>query len=475
MESGVVRVSWPNLRKARWAAATVAVGSIIASSAGAGTMLYCPDKFDSLGTFGVRGHDKYIFDIKDEKPVLRAGDPMKTVLHTGVFVGRGPLGGGVAIFDFDSIDLAAGQMIEARDSISDNNALTPLVLLSRGDVKISGSIDARGRNGGPGGTVGAFPNNNPPSNHAQGGAGSSGGSPGGQGGPLAADGMTGQGAGGGKGGASIGGGGGGGGFGAAGGGGQSNGGGDGGAGGAEYGNIERKLEGGSGGGGGGGGGGGMVNAGSGAGGGGGGGAVAIISLKTIEVAGSIDVRGGEGGPGDAPGLLAGFGGGGGGSGGSIYLYGTKVSLAMAAILEASGGKGGAAGSAASAGAGGGGGAGRVLITTMKDGFMGIEGNANIKLAGGEAGGTGASAGSSGTAEFRTDYACPEPATWIACVVGAGGLAATKRRRTSAPRASGRERGRRGELGGSRRIEVRRLAREDREGSRDSRRCPGSGR
>ncbi|GMV41326.1 MAG: hypothetical protein AMXMBFR64_30420 [Myxococcales bacterium] len=246
---------------------------------------------------------------------------------------------------------------------------TPLIVLSKGDVLIEGTLNLKGGDGGVG------PSGNSPGG-AGGAGGGGGGGAGGVGGVYTSTYMNGSpgsgGAGGGSGGGVqarddvIGGGGGGGGFAST---GATASAGycctsrcgseisiPGGAGGSSYGAAPMtQLLAGSGGGGGGYGG---ADNGCGGGGGGGGGAVKIVGA-TIKVTGTIDARGGKGG--DAQSGADG-GGGGGGSGGSIWLRAASVQVTGSAL--ATGGGGGTTtvgGSCGIGGTGGAGSAGRVQV------------------------------------------------------------------------------------------------------------------
>ncbi|MEM9191599.1 MAG: hypothetical protein AAGF12_20665 [Myxococcota bacterium] len=107
----------------------------------------------------------------------------------------------------------------------------------------------------------------------------------------------------------------------------------------------------------GGGGGGNANTGSGGtGGGGGGGAIRISSLVRIEITGGVFANGGST-------LISGQStqGGGGGSGGVVYLAAPELQISLGGRVTANGGEGGQTGNAAHAG--GDGGIGRIRIST----------------------------------------------------------------------------------------------------------------
>jgi hypothetical protein len=241
--------------------------------------------------------------------------------------------GGVAVFSFDNVNIAAGVSISSQGS-------RPFKLVASGSLTVGGSILAGGSSatdftegpiaGGPGGAAGAdaFPNA---------GAGTGGGGAA----PSRDDG------------------GGGGGFGGTGArGGLSGGGGAAGAGGAAYGNLNATLQGGSGGAGG-------TDGGNAVGGGGGGGAVALFgSSVTIAAGGSVRADGGSGASG-------GCGASGGGSGGGVVIHGDTVQVN--GLLTARGGEGGAGGGC---GDGGGGGGGRIAYqfrTLLASGSTSISG------------------------------------------------------------------------------------------------------
>ena len=266
---------------------------------------------------------------------------------------------GIAVFDFDAINVTGGQTFLGTGSL-------PLALLSRTDATIAGRIDGSGQGlnsgslGGPGGGGGGSPFTGP------GGQPGPGGGPGGGGPgvttlfvmpPIFAISSTS--------------GGGGGGFGGSGGAGGPFDRPPGGLGGAPYGDLARQLQGGSGGGG---------SYGPGA---GGGGAIEIGAVGPLTISGSILARGGGS-------LFLWQLGGGGGSGGGILLHANSVLLTGS--LSAAGGDGsegfgptGGPGSTSVA-PGGGGGGGRVTILSGPGGF--VESGATINVAGGAGGGAG---------------------------------------------------------------------------------------
>jgi hypothetical protein len=365
-----------------------------------------PEDLCTAGDFGKPGEDKYSFGTmrQDGKDVPVIVDSNGKVVHTGKFVGKYDIDPAkntrVAVFPFNSITLKKGQTIDASPRGNDKvSALTsPVALLSRGPVNISGSVRMSGQKGEKGGT---FAGDQPPTGNIPGGDGGPGGQEGGKG-ENQKDGGAGYGPGGGKGGAAgnPAGGGGGGGFGGAGGnGGTGSQGAAGGAGGdADPNDIVDRLQGGSGGGAGGGGGAGMANPGYGSGGGGGGGAIQIGSCKEINIEGSITVNGGEGGPGD-------LGAGGGGSGGAVVLHAPKISISGS--VNAKGGTGGASAQAGEAGGGGGG--GKVAVITVPGGFNAGD-QKNIHLGGGQQGGRNATNGNDGvftpSTELHKKCKCP---------------------------------------------------------------------
>jgi hypothetical protein len=312
-----------------------------------------PFDFASLGAFPKPGY--YTFNTGGTPTMT---DDFGNVVATGVVFN------GIAVFDFDSINIPAVITDTATGPL-------PLALLSRSDAVIAGLLNGSasfnangfpvgGAGGGAGGTYGGTATT--PPNPFGGGPG------GGQPGALATPAP----------------GGGGGGYGGAGGAG-ANGGVPGGAGGSTYGgNLATLLQGGSGGG-----------AAPITFGGGGGGAIELGAAGSITISGGINAEGGN--------ALGQFGGGGGGSGGGILLAANSVLLTGS--LLANGGPGnsftsvpGSDNSAFEAGGGGGGGV--ISILTATNGFENQGGIIDVSGGAGGSGqpfGPGTGGGSDGTA------------------------------------------------------------------------------
>ena len=241
--------------------ASISTVSLLSAMSGAGraeSVPLNPLDFTSLGAFPTEIDDYQFFTGSGSAPLLMGSS--YNVVATGVYYD------GIAVFDFNSIDVASFQTFR----VGGGGGGAPLALLSRSAATIAGYINA----GGPFAFVGQ-PQPNP------GFGGGMGGLPANEGGSSV---------GGGPGGGLPGGGGGG--FGGA--GGVSS---TGTTGGKSYSNLGFQMLGGSGGGAGGG---------ENATGGGGGGAIEIGAVGAISISGRIVSDGGDGGA-----------GGGGGSGGAI--------------------------------------------------------------------------------------------------------------------------------------------------------------
>ena len=287
--------------------------------------LLVPTAFNSLGTFPTASGN-YTYDVSPGGVPTISG-PGGTIDGT---VYQDAPGHSLAVFDFDSINLTAGQTLTAA---ADNPAQLPLVLLSRGDATIAGTISVSslgtaGSAGGSGASAGpgaGWTGNTvfyPPS---YGPGGVVGGSGGGGFGGAGYGGMTG----------------------ATGFGGTA----AGGFGGASYGDLTKRLVGGSGGG-------------TGASwGGAGGGAIEIGASHTLTVLGQILANG-------ASAIAAGAGG---GSGGAILLHGQSVYLS--GTLSATGGAGAAGGNLLKGYVygGGAGGGGRVDLLSDTPGAVYVTG------------------------------------------------------------------------------------------------------
>jgi hypothetical protein len=295
-----------------------------------------PFDFASLGAFPT-GASPYFFNT--------GGTPTMTD-GRGNVVATGVVYNGIAVFDFDSINIPFGAT--AIGSL-------PLALLSRSDAVIAGILDGSASFNSPnlagpgGGTGGSF--------GGQGANPVGGGQGGGQPGVLSGSPSPGAGGGG---------------YGGAGGAG-ANGELPGGAGGSTYGgNLATLLQGGSGGG----------AAPNSNGGGGGGGAIELGAAGSITISGSISANGGDWSGSGA------LGGAGGGSGGGILLDANSVLLTGS--LLANGGAGNhftyvPGGDNEFLEAGGGGGGGVISILTATDGF---ENQGGIIDVSGGAGGSG---------------------------------------------------------------------------------------
>jgi hypothetical protein len=343
----------------------------VADWVGAGAL--DPLDFTSLGAFPT-APGMYTLDTSGTPTLSGPG---------GTFTGV--VSNGVAVFDFNAIDVVTGQVINGTGAL-------PVALLSRSDITVNGTIDVSGfggfnLRGGPGGFDGGY---------------------------LAGSGGYGPGGGGAGGSAfisvlppppsggfailySLFGGGGGGGFGGPGNAGMpvsgpvSGGAVGGGSGGLAYANLLSQLQGGSGGG-----------VGLNAPGGGGGGAIELGTVGNITVKGSI-LANGENAISIFPDSS---GGGGGGAGGGILLHGEGVTLS--GLLSAIGGTGGSGGGDTGDypfvtlwGAGGNGGGGQVVIDPGAGGFTNMGGTINV-----------------GNGTFSV---VPEPASLVLLVIGLLGV------------------------------------------------------
>jgi hypothetical protein len=359
---------------------TVAVlALVLGAAAPAGAAPLNPNDFASLGAFPT-GSGMFFIDTR----ALTITGPGITMPLQGVLSTSG-----VAVFNFNSINLNANQDFVVGPPPPNSPATPPLALLSRGDITINGMLDVSAP------PPSSFPSG-PPNAGGPGGYKS-------DSGPGA--GVFGMGSLSGLGLSTTGGGGG---FGGSGG----NGGATnnppltvipfgGGAGGSSYGNLAVSLQGGSGGG--------TLNSHAGSfSGGGGGGALELGAVGAISISGSILANGGFG---------SGSGAGGGGGGG-IFLHGDSVTLLSTSVLSATGGTGGVTYG------GGGGGGGQVLIEFGPDGFTGNVANINVS------GGAGTSTPSffppgpfsaAGAPGIITITAIPEPASLVLLGLGLIGV------------------------------------------------------
>ena len=275
----------------------------------------------------------------------------------------------VAVFDFSSINLTAGQTITATGSL-------PVVLLSRSNATIGGSIHLDGSLGSSGAGGGSVSNAGPGSgqfNTAQGGGSGFGGA-GGTSGVFRFNSGSSI--------SAI-------------------------AGGAAYGNLATYLVGGS-----------YNQSGAGA---GGGIEIGAVGALNVLAGGSITANGTN----DPI-----FGGG--GSGGGIFLHANAVSVATGASLSAKGGNGGLPGpiggpGGGSGGGGGGGGGGQILVQ-YTDVFNSLIALNALNVGGGIGLGRttytgGINDGGNGTTSLVQTFAVPEPSS-IVLVATAGLLALT---------------------------------------------------
>jgi hypothetical protein len=330
-----------------------------------------PFDFASLGAFPT-GASPYTFNTGGTPTMT---DDLGNVVATGVVYN------GIAVFDFNSINIP---LFPGADTAT---GPLPLALLSRSDAVIAGgligsaSFNANGPGGGAGGIYGVL------------GSSPVGGGPGG-GQPGVLSGLPAPGGGGG-------------GYGGAGGAG-ANGELPGGAGGSTYGgNLATLLQGGSGG-----------AAAPITSGGGGGGAIELVAAGSITVSGFIAAAGGN--------ALPGYGGGGGGSGGGILLDANSVLLTGS--LLANGGAGNPFSSVPGSDgefleAGGGGGGGVISILTATGGFENQGGTIDVSGGAGGSGlpnGPGTLGGSDGTAGgdgIVTIVSVPEPTSLVPLSTG----------------------------------------------------------
>lgn len=310
-----------------------------------------PTAFTSLGALSTTANDSYTLNT-DTQTLTGPG-----VSVTGVLTSNN-----IAVFDFDSVTIAAGSTITASGSY-------PLAILSRGTFTVDGTINASGATptpgsespvaGGPGGYGGGVFTTTQGAGLGPGGGGA----------------VSGAGAG-----TSYGGGGGG--FGGAGG----QGGASGGLGGTTYGDLLIQLQGGSGGASG------TTPTGTteATTGGGGGGALEVVAVTsiTVDTGGIIEANGGNGG-------MAGMGSSGGGSGGGILMKAPTVTNNGTVSVD---GGTGPAGGCCGGGGGGGGGLLDVLYSQSVTGIVSFQANGG---AGGSSGtGTAGQAGSTGVVSLQ---------------------------------------------------------------------------
>jgi hypothetical protein len=335
-----------------------------------------PLGFPSLGPFTTSGSTPYSINT--------SGTPMLTLpggsTIPGVVFADTP-GHNLAVFDFSSINIAAGTTLTATGSL-------PLVLLSQGGVTIGGTIDVSGAfptmttfNGVPG--PGAFG----PGTGGNGGFGGGGGGFGGNGGAsgtYTSSGMV---------------------FGGF-------------PGGHSYGDLSVQLQGGSFGGG----------ASAGFQGGGGGGGLEIGAVGTVHLLGTGRILA-NGGSSNTTGSVPGAGG---GSGGGIFLHGNSIELDTGGLTSAHGGIGGFSFSNGGPGgvigaAGGGGGGGRILI---EFGSGGLVNSSSFDVSGGLGGSSGAIPGGNGQLVVGSLF--PEPASLVMLSIGLAAVAglAWRQRRTA---------------------------------------------
>ena len=328
-----------------------------------------PLAYGSLGSLNLAA-GSYTLNTSGALPQLLG--PGAAVLFTGVLQAQADaFNPSIAVFDFDSINIAQGATVTASGS-------NPVALLSRSGISFAGTLDAAGRNGGDQGAGVA-------------GRGGPGAGRGGNGGPSIGE--FGQGPGGGAGG-----------FGGLGNGSWGEGGAFGGNGSnwnpartaaLAYGDLAVKLQAGSGGGASG------VNLfGTGAGGGGGGGGVEFgaVSFITLKPGSRLNAAGGQGGNGTAINT-------GGGSGGGVLLHAPLIDMQSSfelgpSIIDAGGFSGG-----------------RVAFFT---GNALVQGNLSSVSVGANF------YGNVGVISFSALAAVPEPASWALMLLGVSALVVRRR-------------------------------------------------
>jgi hypothetical protein len=329
-----------------------------------------PTAFTSLGTLSLAS-GAYTLNTGDGSA---ADLPTITTLVGGVSttIVTGVVSNGVAVFDFDSINITSGASIQATQGFG----LIPVAFLSRSSATIDGliSVSAFSYLGGPGnvyaglggfGTIGYDPGNAANQGVSGGGGGAFGGAGGAGGAATFGDGFNVAG----------------------------------GAGGRSYASLGIQLEGGSQG----------VRGGVGGqsfAGGGGGGAIEIGTVGSLSIGGQVEAFGGNA-------FIAGAGG---GSGGGIFLHGGSVNLTGA--LDVAGGLGGSGVSYATynqyAGGGGGGG-GQVFVESSS--FT----DAGKVITSGGLGGTGYGGGQAGSNGLAGQFVVSVPESGSLTILGLGSM------------------------------------------------------